>query len=376
MAEPERTEQPTPKRLEEARKKGQVPRSPELTAAAVVLIAGGGLQLLGGYLGGQLSGIMRAGLSLSHDQALDETLALSLFSSSMMHALLASLPLLGLTCVAALVAPMALGGWNLSPGVLAPDFTRLNPANGFARMFSARGGVELAKAFAKFAVIAIVAVQVLRHNSGELMALGNQSTGIALAHATRLTGHAFLMLAAALGLIAAIDVPWQLYQHNKNLRMTREEVREEMKENEGSPEMKGRIRRVQQEMARRRMMQEVPKADVVVVNPTHFAVALRYDEKRMRAPVVVAKGADLIAARIREIATENSVPIFEAPPLARVLYRNAEIGGEIPTSLYTAVAQVLTYIYQLKTAKRDGLLPPTPPSIDPNIESTDTRKKH
>jgi flagellar biosynthetic protein FlhB len=140
--------------------------------------------------------------------------------------------------------------------------------------------------------------------------------------------------------------------------------------------MKGRIRRVQQEMARRRMMQEVPKADVVVVNPTHFAVALRYDEKRMRAPVVVAKGADLIAARIREIATENSVPIFEAPPLARVLYRNAEIGGEIPTSLYTAVAQVLTYIYQLKTAKRDGLLPPTPPSIDPNIESTDTRKKH
>jgi len=373
MAEPERTEQPTPKRLEEARKKGQIPRSPELTAAAVVLIAGAGLQMLGGHLGGQLSGIMRAGLSLSHEQALDERLALSSFSSAMMHALTACLPLLGLTCVAALLAPMALGGWNLSPGVLAPDFTRLNPANGFSRMFSTRGAVELGKAFAKFGVIAIVAIQVLRSNSTEMMALGNQATGLALAHATKLTGHAFLTLAGALGLIAAVDVPWQLYQHNRNLRMTREEVREEMKENEGSPEMKGRIRRVQQEMARRRMMQEVPKADVVVVNPTHFAVALRYDESRMRAPVVVAKGADLIAARIREIATENSVAIFEAPPLARVLYRNVEIGGEIPTSLYTAVAQVLTYIYQLKAARREGLLPPQPPSIDPAIETTERR---
>jgi flagellar biosynthetic protein FlhB len=184
------------------------------------------------------------------------------------------------------------------------------------------------------------------------------------------------MLAGTLGLIAAVDVPWQLFQHSKQLRMTRQEVREEMKESEGSPEVKGRIRSMQREIARRRMMQEVPKADVVVVNPTHFAVALRYDERRMRAPLVVAKGADLIAARIREIATENSVPIFEAPPLARVLYRNVEIGGEIPTSLYTAVAQVLTYIYQLKTARREGLLPPQPPAINPNIEATDPRKQH
>jgi flagellar biosynthetic protein FlhB len=200
------------------------------------------------------------------------------------------------------------------------------------------------------------------------MALGSEPVGLALAHATKMTGHAFMMLASGLGLIAAIDVPWQLFQHTRNLRMTRDEVRDEMKEQEGSPEMKGRIRKAQAELARRRMMQEVPKADVIVVNPTHFAVALRYDEKRMRAPIVVAKGADLIAARIREIATEHSVPIFEAPPLARVLHRNVEIGGEIPASLYTAVAQVLTYIYQLKTATRLGDILPTPPSIDPNIE--------
>ena len=366
----DRTEQPTAKRLEEARKKGHVPRSTELNAAAVVLIAGGGLQLLGAYVGRNLSGIMRAGLALSREQASDETLAMTGFSSSMLHALAACLPLLALTAVAALAAPMVLGGWNLSFGVLAPDFTRLNPVTGFGRMFSKRGAVELCKAFAKFGTIAVVAALLLRAKTGELMGLGNEPIAMGLAHAATLAGHALLLLAGALALIAAIDVPWQLYQHSQTLKMTREEVRQEMRESDGSPEMKGRIRKVQQELARRKMMHEVPKADVVVVNPTHYAVALRYDDQRMRAPLVVAKGADLIAARIREIATEHSVPIFEAPPLARVLFRNVEIGGEIPTSLYAAVAQVLTYIYQLKTAKREGAILPTPPAIDPNIEST------
>src|SRR6185437_10005550 len=366
----ERTEQPTPKRLEDARRKGQVPRSPELSAAAVLLMAGGGLRLLGHFMGGQLIGIMRAGLSLSREQSVDETLALAGLSGSMSHALLACLPLLGLTAVAALAAPMALGGWNLSPGVLVPDFTRLNPVSGFGRMFSTRSVVDLAKAFAKFLVVAIVAIAVLKKKSAELLGLGSEPVAMGLAHAASLTGYALLMLAGSLGLIAAVDVPWQRYQHTKSLKMTREEVREEMRESDGSPEMKGRIRKAQQEAARRRMMHEVPKADVVVVNPTHFAVALRYDEKRMRAPLVVAKGQDLIAARIREIATEHSVPIFEAPPLARVLYRNVDIGGEIPTSLYQSVAQVLTYIYQLKTARRTGVVPPVPPDIDPDIESS------
>ncbi len=366
----ERTEQPTARRLEEARKKGQIPRSPELNAAAVVLIAGAGLQLLGRYMGGQLSGIMRAGLSLTREQSLDETLALAGLSASMAHALLAVVPLLGLTAVAALAAPMTLGGWNLSPEVLVPDFTRLDPASGFGRMFSLRGAVELGKAFAKFLIIAIIAIVVLKKKSLELMGLGGEPVGTGLAHAASLTGYALLMLAGGLGLIAAVDVPWQRYQHTQSLKMTREEVRQEMRESDGAPEMKGRIRKAQQEAARRRMMHEVPKADVVVVNPTHFAVALRYDEKRTRAPVVVAKGQDLIAARIREIATEHAVPIFEAPPLARVLYRNVDLGAEIPTSLYQAVAQVLTYIYQLRTSKRHGVAPPPPPAIDPNIETT------
>lgn len=372
----ERTERPTPKRLEQARRQGQVPRSTELTSASVLLVAGGGLHFLGSYVGSRLHGLMAGSLVLSREQSLDETLLIGTLGSEAARGLLACAPILGLTLLAALTAPMLLGGWNLSFTALAPDFNRLNPASGFARMFSARGLVELGKAFGKFSALAIVAVCVLRQKSTELMQLGAEPSELAFAHAASLTGYAFLMLAGTLGLIAAIDVPWQLYQHSKRLRMSREEVREELKESEGSPEIKGRIRNLQRERARRRMMQEVPKADVIITNPTHFAVALRYDEQRMRAPVVLAKGADLIAARIREVADEHRVPVFEAPPLARVLFRNVEIGGEIPAMLYVAVAQVLTYVYQLKTARSTGLQPPSPPVIDAAIESVLDSTRH
>ena len=368
--ETERTEQPTAKRLEEARRKGQIPRSTELSAAAVILAVGGGLHYLGGYMGTRLNGLMSSSLSLTREQSVDESLMISTLTTEAAHALLACAPILGLTLIVALLAPMLLGGWNMSFEALTPDFTRLNPLNGFGRMFCLNSAVNLAKAFAKFIFLGLVAVLVLKQKYSELMGLGMEPTRVAIAHATSLTGYAFLMLAATLGLIAAIDVPWQLFQHNKQLRMTREEIKEEMKESDGSPEVKGKIRQMQRELSRRRMMQEVPKADVIVTNPTHFAVALKYDEKRMSAPIVVAKGADLVAARIREIATENMVPIFEAPPLARALFRSVELGGEIPASLYVAVAQVLTYIYQLKTARRDGMQPPTPPEIDPTLDQT------
>ena len=368
--EQEKTEQPTSKRLEEARRKGQVPRSTELSAAAVILTVGGGLHFLGGYMGTRFNGLMSTSLTLTREQSVDESLMFPTMVTEAAHALAACAPILGLTLVAALVAPLLLGGWNLSFEAMVPDFTRLNPVSGLGRMFSTRSGVDLAKAFAKFILLALVAVLLLRQKSGELMGLGLEPPRAAIAHAVSLTGYALLMLAGTLGLIAAVDVPWQLFQHSKQLRMTRQEVREEMKESEGSPEVKGRIRTMQRELARRRMMHEVPKADVVIVNPTHFAVALKYDEKRMRAPIVVAKGADVIAARIREIATESLVPVFEAPPLARALFKSVEIGGEIPATLYVAVAQVLTYIYQLKTARRGGVNPPTPPDIDPTIDQT------
>ncbi len=366
----ERNEKPTGKRLEKARDEGQVPRSPELSAAAVLLVTAGGLRFLGGSIGGTLYDIMRSGLAPSPATALDPSLALSAASAEMLRALVVCAPLLGLTLLAALVAPLALGGWNFSIAALAPNFTKLDPIAGFGRFFTTRGVVELAKAFAKFLVVAVIAVVVLRKQSAHLLALGNAPLQAGIAQAAALTSDALLAVSSGLALIAAIDVPWQLWQHSKKLSMTREEIREEYKESEGSPEVKTRIRRVQRELARRRMMQEVPKADVIVVNPTHFAVALRYDESRMRAPLVIAKGTDLIAARIREIATEHSVPIFEAPPLARALHHNVEIGGEIPAALYVAVAQVLTYIYQLKAARTSGARPPEPPAIDPGIEAT------
>lgn len=366
----ERTEQPTAKRLEEARRKGQVARSPELTTAAVVLIAGGGLYLFGGHAAAQLYELMRAGLSLTRAQTLDQSQLVAQLGHCALLALLACAPVLGLTLVAALLAPMALGGWNLSAEALAPDFTRLSPIAGFARMFSARGLVELTKALAKFAIVAVVAVLFLHSKSSELLQLGAEPLRSAIAHAGALSAQALLIFAASLVLIAAVDVPWQLWQHTRQLRMTREEVRQEARESEGSPEVKGRIRSAQQTAARRRMLQDVPKADVVVVNPTHFAVALRYDEQRMRAPLVVAKGADEVAARIRAVADEHGVPLFEAPPLARALFRSVDIGAEVPASLYVAVAQVLTYVYQLRSALQAGTQRPQPPSIDPSLDAT------
>ena len=367
--EQERTERPTARRLEKAREEGNVPRSAELSAAAVLLVAGGGLHFLGGSIGGKLLDIMRSGLSIGPAAAVDPDLALTTAAAELLRALVVCAPILGLTLIAALVAPLALGGWNLSPGALALNFGRLDPIAGFGRFFSARGAVELGKAFAKFLVVATVAILVLRQQAPQLLALGAAPLHAGISRAATLTSDALLSISGGLVLIAAVDVPFQLWQYSQKLNMTRDEIRQELKESEGAPEVRMRIRRAQRDIARRRMMHEVPKADVVVVNPTHFAVALRYDESRMRAPLVVAKGADLIAARIRAIATEHAVPIFEAPPLARALHHSVEIGSEIPATLYVAVAQVLTYIYQLKAARTSGARPPEPPAIDPAIDA-------
>lgn len=359
----ERTEQATPKRLEEARRKGQIPRSRDLSAAAVTLAGGFALYMMGEQISGNLYGLMRRGLTLSRDQALDTTFLLPALSSAAADGLRACIPVLSIVFLAALLAPLALGGWSFSTEAMAPQFNRLNPLEGFKRIFAMRSLVELAKALGKFGIVAIIAVIVLRHDAPSLMALGQEPLQQAIGHAIKISGQGLLSISAGLLVIAGIDVPYQLWQYARQLRMSREEIREEFKESEGSPEIKGRIRSMQQALARQRMMQDVPKADVIVTNPTHFAVALRYDDKKMRAPIVVAKGADEIAARIREIAREHSVPVFEAPPLARVLYRSVDIGEEVPSSVYVAVAQVLSYIFQLRVATRSGMQPPPRPDV-------------
>jgi len=359
----EKTENATPKRLEDARRKGQIPRSRELSAAAVTMSAAAALYMMGGQIAGKMYEFMERSLTLSREQALDSSLMIPSLASAALDGLKICAPVLGIICLAALLAPLALGGWSFSTEALTPQFNRLNPLSGVKRIFSSRAVVELVKALAKFGVVGLVAVMVLWNDLGALLNLGQEPLDEAIAHTVTLSGKALIAITSGLLIIAAIDVPYQLFSHAKQLKMSRQEIREEHKESEGSPEVKGRIRQLQQQFARQRMMQDVPKADVIVTNPTHFAVALRYDEKRMRAPIVVAKGVDLVAARIREVAAEHNVPIFEAPPLARVLYRNVDIGGEIPSAVYQAVAQVLTYVFQLRVAKRSGFQPPPRPDV-------------
>jgi flagellar biosynthetic protein FlhB len=365
----DRTESATPKRLEEARKRGQVPRSPELGAAAVTLATAASLMVLGEGLVGSMADQMRRGLSFGGRAMLDEGAAIAGFQQAMLDALLAVAPVLGLVFLAALLAPLALGGWNFSTEALGIKFERIDPVAGIGRMFSVRSLVELLKSLAKFGAVGSIAVLLLWNKTDEILALSRSALVPAMADSLHLAAMALLAMAGSLALIAAIDVPYQLWQHAKQLRMTREEIRQESREADGSPEVKGRIRAAQQALAKGRMMQEVPKATVVVTNPTHYAVALRYDEKRSGAPVVVAKGADEVAARIREVAESSGVPLVSAPPLARVLFRNVDLGVEIPSALYVAVAQVLTYVMALRTARSAGLQLPAPPAIDPAVES-------
>jgi len=362
--ENERTETPTQKRLDDARAKGQVPRSRDLSAAAVVLAGGLGLHTLGAAFGGHMLSLMRDSLTFTREAALDNGWMMHQFERSALQGALAMLPLLSLLLAAAVLAPLAIGGWTFSGQALVPDFGRLNPATGLGRIFSIRGLIELGKALARFGVVATVAIAVLSKQFHSFNQLETEPTGAAVAHALSLAGTALIALGGALAAIALVDVPLALWQFNKSMRMTRQEIREEHKETEGSPEIKGRVRRMQQAMARKRMMQEVPKASVVITNPTHYAVALRYDESRMRAPIVVAKGQELIAARIRELATEHKVPLVEAPPLARALHASCELGDEIPARLYATVAKILVYVYQLRTARRRGEPGPVLPSID------------
>ncbi len=360
----ERTESATQKRLDDARQKGQVPRSRDLSAAAVVLAGGLGLQSLAAMVGARMLVLMRDGMSVSRGDAFDTARMLLQLEHAALQAGVAAAPVLGLLLAAAVLAPLAIGGWTFSTEAWAPDFGRLDPAAGLGRVFSMRGVIELGKSLARFIVVAVVAVAVLWKQFHIFSGLGAEPIHVAVGHSLSLVGTALIALGGALGAIALVDVPLAIWQYNKSMRMSREEIREENKSTEGSPESRGRVRRAQRELARKRMMQEVPKADVVITNPTHYAVALRYDEARMRAPTVVAKGQDLIALRIREIAAEHKVALIEAPPLARALHANCELGDEIPARLYAAVAKVLVYVYQLRTARRQGGAPPPQPRIE------------
>jgi len=345
----ERTEEPSQRRLQQAREHGNVPRSRELTNFATMI--GGSVLLIatGPALAGRMTLLMRYFLAIDASRLADPHTMMSALGEAAVIGVSALLPIFAALILLVLLASVALGGWNFSPAALAPDFTRMSPLAGIKRLLGLRGATELGKALLKFALVGGVSAAVVAWLFGDVLALGRMAPRAAIGRGAGLLSWAFVWLCASLALVAMVDVPLQLFQYKRGLRMTRQELRDEAKEQDGRPEIKQRIRQMQQLAARRRMMHKVPAADVVIVNPTHFAVALKYDANRMRAPQVVAKGADFVAQNIRRIAEEHRVPIFESPKLARALYGSTDLNREIPAGLYLAVAQVLSYIFRIRT---------------------------
>ncbi|HKJ22641.1 MAG TPA: flagellar biosynthesis protein FlhB [Gammaproteobacteria bacterium] len=348
----ERTEKASPKRLQDAREKGQVPRSRELNTTTVLLVSASGLLVLGRYMINGLDNLFHHQLTIDRAAVFDDRALGAALYDTLTQALELMAPFFVLVTLAALLAPMAMGGISFAGEALKLDFTRLDPIKGIKRVFGPKGLMELAKALVKFAVIAALAVALLWHWSTDLMSLGMQSVNGALGYTASFIVWALLLISSGMVLIAAVDVPFQLWDHGRQLKMTRQEVKDEFKETDGQPEVKGRLRNLQREYAKRRMMAAIPDADVVVVNPQHYAVALRYDQNNMNAPVLVAKGTDYLALQIRSLAKSHSVPILSAPALARAIYHSTEIDREIPAGLYVAVAKVLAYIYQLRRKYR------------------------
>ncbi|MFN9805246.1 MAG: flagellar biosynthesis protein FlhB [Betaproteobacteria bacterium] len=361
----ERTLEPTAKRLEDARREGQVPRSRDLAHLILLGASAGLLVALSGPLMSACQRVLTRGLSFDANVLADPAQMTVRLGELSIAALLAVAPMLLVMLLAAIAGPLVIGGFIFSGSLVAPKFSRIDPLQGFKRLLSATALVELAKVLIVSVLLAVVGGWYVHSHLDEFASLALEALPAGLSHLGWMAATAFALLVATLAFTSAIDVPYQIFQHRSKLKMSLQEVKQEAKESEGDPHVKGRIRQQQREMARKRMMAAVPKADVVVTNPTHFAVALKYLEGRHRAPVVVAKGADEVAARIRELAREANVPQLEAPPLARALYKHAELGEEIPAALYGAVAQVLAWVFQLRafTPGRSAW-PSAPQNID------------
>ena len=357
----ERTEQPTPKRLNEAKKKGQVPRSKELNTLVGLLFAAAGLMFLGGQMMSGLSEILKNSLSINPAKLDNQMVFITSLGTALEQALFVLLPLFLLLTVGAFVGPLALGGWAFSTSALAFKIDKVNPLKGIKKIFSAKSLMELLKAIGKFILVASAATAVIYAIYDQLLALGRQDVESSLAHLGYLGSRAFFGFCLALIIIAAIDIPFQLWDHSRQMRMTQQEVKDEMKETEGRPEVKSHIRNMQRELSQKRMFEELPEATVVITNPTHYAVALKYDDQGSQAPVLVAKGRDLVATRIKEVASENNITTFSAPPLARAIYASTEVDQEIPAQLYLAVAEVLAYVFQLERSLSSTDPRPKPP---------------
>ena len=344
----ERTEEPTPKKLQEAKKKGQIARSKELGTTFVLIMSAVSLLIYGPDIGRGLHTVMKRMLSLSRNETYDTTKMFAAWGA-VADSLLYPMSMFVLVIViAAFIGNTMLGGFNFSWQAMAPKASKMSPMKGFKRILGPQAAVELIKALLKFGLVAACAVFLIKMYFYEILHLSIETPPANIAHALEIIAWMFLALSCTMIVVSAVDVPYQAHNHHKQLKMTLQEVKDEYKNSEGDPQIKARIRRTQREMSQRRQMQDVPDADVVVTNPTHFSVAIKYDTEKAGAPIVLAKGADEMALQIRKIAKGNDVPLVESPVLTRALYHTTEVGEQIPEQLFTAVAQVLAYVYQLK----------------------------
>lgn len=357
----EKTEQPTAKRLADAKKKGQIARSKELNTMAITLVGGITLVSMGSHIGSGLQELITNNFVIPRQDIYDTTAMVNRLVVAIQDALFMLLPFFLVVVVLAIASSVALGGYIFSGESMVPKLSKMNPIKGLKRLFSLKGLAELLKALAKFLLVGSATGLALWSSLGSFMSLSQMDLGQAMSEMSGLIGGSFILIASTLIIIAMIDAPFQLWQHKRQLKMTRQELREEMKDTEGRPEVKGRIRNLQRELAQRRMMEDVPKADVIVTNPTHYAIALRYDQENMLAPEMVAKGSGEVAANIRRVGLEHKVSMVESPMLARAIYFNTEIGEAIPAGLYLAVAKLLAYVFQLRVYRTDGGLKPEMP---------------
>ncbi|MGH1441690.1 MAG: flagellar biosynthesis protein FlhB [Cellvibrionaceae bacterium] len=361
----EKTEEPTSRKLEKAKEDGQAPRSKEITTTAVLLGAAFSFLWFGELLSNKIANIFTYTFTVPREAIFDTSAMIRYLTDSFGDALFGLFPFFAILLLASVLGPIALGGWIFSTKSLMPKLSRMNPLEGLKRMFSVKSLVELAKALAKVGLMGILTVLILKVLQGRLAALSTNDVVTAMIDSVLIGIWVTIALSAATILISLIDVPFQIWDHTKKLRMSLQDIKDEMKDTDGKPEVKSKIRQLQQEMANRRMMGEVPDADVVITNPTHFAVAVKYRPDDMKTPIVVAKGVEQVALKIREIAGAHQVEIVESPRLARAIFYTTQLDQEIPSGLYVAVAKVLAYVFQLHNFRNGKGAQPTYPRVVP-----------
>ncbi|MGR5261746.1 flagellar biosynthesis protein FlhB [Vibrio astriarenae] len=350
----ERTEEATPRRKQQAQEKGQVARSKELASVSVLIIGSVSLMWFGGMLATALYQMMSRIFTLSREEIFDVGKLGDIAFGALGSLIFPLLLILIVLFFAALAGAAGLGGIRFSAEAARPKLSKLNPLSGLKRMVGKQSAVELIKSILKVGLVAGVAFFLIDSSRADLLQLSTDVYPQNIFHSLDILLNFVLLISCSLLVVVAIDIPFQVWQHNEQLKMTKQEIKDEFKDTEGKPEVKGRIRMLQREAAQRRMMADVPQADVIVTNPEHFSVALRYKQNTDKAPVVVAKGVDHMALKIREVAREHDIYVIPAPPLARALYHTTELEQEIPDGLFTAVAQVLAYVFQLKQYRKKG----------------------